>query len=141
MTMKRIVILLTTFLYLCVFASSACISPEKKHEKELELPPPPSLAHVDFPPFKFNTADIEPHYIKMTVSLGFENNPALGAELKSRQDQILHIIDLLAREKRIEDLNSLKNLTSFSLEIKARINVILVSGKIQGVYFTEFIRH
>jgi flagellar FliL protein len=115
---------------------------EKRYEREQDVvvaPPPPPLSHFDLPSFSVTTKDIEPHFAKITVSLGYEENVGLNAELVKRTVQIQHIINIILRGKKYEDLDSVEDTVNLSEEIKAHINVILVSGKIREVYFREFV--
>ena len=85
---------------------------ERSYQKEQDIvvaPPPPPLAHYDLPVFQTATADEEPHFAKITVSLGFE------------------------------DLNTVEKSVGLSEEIKSHVNVILIAGKIKEVYFKEFV--
>jgi flagellar FliL protein len=115
---------------------------EKRYEREQDVvvaPPPPPLSHFDLPSFSVTTKDIEPHFAKITVSLGYEENVGLNAELVKRTVQIQHIINIILRGKKYEDLDSVEDTVNLSEEIKAHINVILISGKIREVYFREFV--
>ena len=115
---------------------------ERSYQKEQDIvvaPPPPPLAHYDLPVFQTATADEEPHFAKITVSLGFEDNPELLTELSARQVQMQHMINIIMRGKRFEDLNTVEKSVGLSEEIKAHVNVILIAGKIKEVYFKEFV--
>lgn len=115
---------------------------EKKYEREQDVivaPPPPPLAHFDIPSFSITTKDAEPHFGKITVSLGYENNPELNAEFVQRTVQIQHIINIILRSKKYEDMDSVEDIIGLSEEIKAHINTILVAGKVKEVYFKEFV--
>ena len=50
---------------------------EQKYVREQAIivaPPPPPLSHFDLPSFSASTNDTEPHFIKLTVSLGYEES-------------------------------------------------------------------
>ncbi len=102
-------------------------------------PPPPPLANFAIDPFTVTTNDEEPHFAKITLSLGYEDNIALNTELVQRKTQIRHLINIILRGKRFEDIDSIEDTISLSEEIKAQVNVILISGKVKEVYFTEFV--
>lgn len=115
---------------------------ERRYEREQDIvvaPPPPPLSHFDLPSFSVTTKDVEPHFAKITVSLGYEENVALNAELVKRTVQIQHIVNIILRGKEYEDLDSVEDTINLAEEIKAHVNVILVSGKIKEVYFREFV--
>ncbi len=115
---------------------------EQRYEREQDIvlaPPPAPLSHFDLPSFSVTTKDAEPHFAKLTVSLGYEDNVALNAELVQRTPQIQHIINIVLRGKKYEDMDSVEDTVNLSEEIKAHINTILISGKVKEVYFREFV--
>ena len=115
---------------------------EKKYEREQDIvvaPPPPPLAHFELPSFNATTKDAEPHFAKITVSLGYEANPEMGSELVQRTVQMQHIVNIILRSKSYEEMDSVEDIVNLSEEIKAHVNVILIAGKIKEVYFREFV--
>ena len=115
---------------------------ESRYEKSQDIiaaPPPEPLAVYELPPFAKSTADEEPHFLKLTLSLGYETSPELNNELIRRKDEMQHIINILLQGKRFEDLDSVSDTVALSEEIKAHINIRLISGKIKEVYFKEFV--
>lgn len=115
---------------------------ERAYEREQDIvvaPPPPPLAHFDLPDFSVTTKDAEPHFAKISISLAYEDNVELNSELVQRTVQIQHLINTLLRGKRYEDLDSVDDTVALAEEIKAHVNVILISGKIKDVYFREFV--
>jgi flagellar basal body-associated protein FliL len=115
---------------------------ERSYQKDQDIvvaPPPPPLAHYDLPTFQTTTSDEEPHFAKVTLSLGFEDNPELLNELISRTVQIQHMINIIMRGKKFEELNSEEDAIALTEEIKAHVNVILIAGKIREVYLKEIV--
>ncbi|MBN2040956.1 MAG: flagellar basal body-associated FliL family protein [Spirochaetes bacterium] len=115
---------------------------EQKYVREQAIivaPPPPPLAHFDLPSFSVTTRDAEPHFIKITIALGYEDSIELNAELLRRTAQFQHIINVLLSGKRFEDVDTVEDKINLSEEIKAHINMILMSGKIKEVYFREIV--
>jgi flagellar basal body-associated protein FliL len=115
---------------------------EQKYVKEQAIivaPPPPPLANFDLPSFSATTSDIEAHFVKLTISLAYEENLELNAELVRRVPQFQHIINVILSTKRFEDLDSAEKKINFSEEVKANINAVLVSGKIKEIYFREIV--
>lgn len=115
---------------------------EKSYQREQDIvvaPPPAPLAHFDLESFSVTTKDAEPHFAKLTVSLGYEDSIELNTELVKRRVQIRHLINIILRGKRYEDLDSVEDSIALSEEIKAQVNVVLISGKIKEVYFSEFV--
>jgi len=111
----------------------------EKRQDIVSAPPPPPLKSFALEPFSKTTADDEPHFIKMTISLAYEDNPLLASELGSRKDQIQHMVNILLQGKKFEELNSVRGALDLSEDIKAHINVILINGKIREIYFKEFL--
>lgn len=115
---------------------------ERKFEREQAIvvaPPPMPLAHFDLPTFSVTTRDSEPHFAKVTISLGYEENIELNAELVRRTPQIQHIINVLLSGKSYSGLDSVEDKINLSEEIKAHINVILISGRVKEIYFREIV--
>ncbi len=115
---------------------------EQKHEREQAVviaPPPPPLAHFDIPSFSVTTKDAEPHFAKITVSLGYEASVEMNSELVSRTPQIQHIINVLLSSKGYEDLDSVADKLNLQEELKALINKILIYGKVKEIYFREIV--
>ncbi|HOK03423.1 MAG TPA: flagellar basal body-associated FliL family protein [Spirochaetota bacterium] len=115
---------------------------ESKREKSYDViaaPPPEPLATFELPPFSKSTADAEPHFIKMTISLAYEASPVMSAELANRRDEIQHIVNVILQGRTVEDLKDKEDMISLSEEIKAHINLRLIAGKIKEVYFKEYL--
>lgn len=115
---------------------------ESMYEKSQDIiaaPPPEPLATYELPPFAKATADEEPHFLKLTLSLGYDASPELNNELIRRKDEMQHIINILLQGKRFEDLDSVSDSVALSEEIKAHINIRLIAGKVKEVYFKEFV--
>lgn len=115
---------------------------EMAYEREQDIvvaPPPPPLAHFDLPDFSVTTKDAEPHFVKISLSLGYETDTELNTELVQRTVQLQHTINIILRGKRFEDLDSVEDTVGLAEEIKAHVNVILISGKIKEIYFREFV--
>ncbi len=109
-------------------------------EGRLIAPPPLPKLHFDLPPFSVSTRDPEPHFAKVTVSLGYsEENLNLSQELVKRSMEMRHIINLLLGSKKYEEIDTIEDRIALAEEIKAHINVILRDGRIEDVYFTEFV--
>jgi flagellar FliL protein len=114
---------------------------EKQFEEEqgIILAPPPSLSKFDIAPIDTKTNDKKPHFLRITMSLGYEENEDLESELKQRKDAINHICRILIKDKSSEEVNSVEDTVNLAEEIKAHINSLLTKGKIKEVYFKEFV--
>ncbi|MCP4133254.1 MAG: flagellar basal body-associated FliL family protein [bacterium] len=102
-------------------------------------PPPRPLSVYDIPALSKTTADEEPHFLKLHISLAYEQNMQLSTELGNRKDEILHVINVLLQGKKYEDLDSVDDTVSLVEEIKAHINKRLIDGKIKDIYIKEFV--
>jgi flagellar FliL protein len=111
----------------------------QKRQDIVAAPPPPPLASFELPDFSKTTSDADPHFIKMKISLAYEPNVQLNNELVQRRDQIQHIVNIILQGKKYEDLDSVTGTIALAEEIKAHVNVVLVSGKIKEVYFKELV--
>ncbi len=132
-------------LVLLIFGISWLVSKnvqEGRYERNQDIvaaPPPMPLMTYELPTVSKTTSDAEPHFVKMQISLGYEHSPELNNELIKRKDEIQHIINILLQGKSYEDLDSVSDAVALAEEIKAHINVRLISGKIKEVYFKEFV--
>lgn len=114
-----------------------------KQQKNIALVKAPQPLDIfNFPDeFRVNTSDIgEVHFIKLKLSFGVEKNQAaLMQELAERLPQMQNIINLIISRKTKEELKTITDQLDLREEIKAHINHILTNGKINEVYFREFI--
>jgi flagellar protein FliL len=111
----------------------------QKRQDIVAAPPPAPLAGFELPDFSKTTADAEPHFIKMKITLAYETNMELNNELVQRRDQIQHVVNIILQGKKYEDLDEVSDTIALAEEIKAHVNVILISGKIKEVYFKELV--
>lgn len=109
-----------------------------QNERFLVTEPPPPLANFPLPSFSVVTSDAEPHFASITVSLGYEDSGELTSELRSRSDQISHIVQLVLSTKKYADMATLEKKIELAEEIKKHINIVLISGKVKDVYFVHF---
>ncbi len=104
-------------------------------------PPPPLEVYTFTEDFRVNTADREEtHFIRLKLSLGFQpGNKSLSGEITQRTPQLRNIINLILAGKTKEELSTIEGQIELREEIKASINHVLSEGKIEEVYFNEFI--
>jgi len=115
---------------------------EKRFAKSRDIvaaPPPAPLHTYELPPFSKTTADAEPHFVKIRIALAYEQTVDMNSELAQRKDEIQHVINVLLQGKKYVDLKSVDAAVDLSEEIKAHINIRLISGKIKEVYFKELV--
>ncbi len=116
-------------------------SRSREYEKQQDIiaaPPPDPLQVFELPDVTKTTADMEPHFLKMKISLGYEKDTQLNKELGERKDQIMHILNILLQGKKYDELKSESDMLALGEEIKAHVNQILKEGKVKEVYFKEF---
>lgn len=104
--------------------------------------PPPPLANYNFTEeFRINTSDKgEAHFVKMKLAFGIaKEDQTLSAELAEGNAQMRDLINLIVGRKSKDELINIEDQLDLREEIKAQVNHILTEGKIQEVYFTEFI--
>ena len=114
---------------------------ERSYEKATEIiaaPVPAPLSTYELPEFARATADVEPHFFKLQISLGYEANAELNNELIRRRDEMLHTINILLLGKKYDELNSVTGAVELCEEIKAAVNLRLSSGKVKEVYLRDF---
>ncbi|EJP03225.1 flagellar basal body-associated FliL family protein [Leptospira interrogans] len=104
--------------------------------------PPIPLENYNFTEeFRIDTLDKgETHFVKMKLAFGIaKEDQTLSAELAERNEQMRDLIKLIVGRKFKDELINIEDQLDFREEIKAQVNHILTEGKIQEVYFTEFI--
>lgn len=79
-------------------------------------------------------------FVQCEISLAYDGtNTALTNELVTRDDQIRSRINSIIASKRYDEINtSFKRESYLSREILNEINSILISGRIQDIYITQF---
>ncbi|PJZ71455.1 endoflagellar basal body-associated protein [Leptospira perolatii] len=107
----------------------------------LVKPPPPLVTFAFLDEFRINTADKgEAHFVKMKLAFGVgRDDTKITNELAERIAQMRDLVNLIVGRKTKDDLIDVEDQLDLREEIKAQINHILSEGKIQEVYFTEFI--
>jgi flagellar FliL protein len=80
---------------------------------------------------------VNPKFVRVNISLEVPNDDAEG-EVTSKMPQVRNVIIDLFNSKRPQDLATAEGREYLKDEIKNAINGFMVSGKIRGVYFTNF---
>ncbi|MCL2154704.1 MAG: flagellar basal body-associated FliL family protein [Leptospirales bacterium] len=124
-----------------LFPSYVTENKDQRNQDIIAAPPPEPLALYELPTFTLTTADTEPRFVKMTISLGYVPDQNLSSELINRRSEIQHIVNIILEGKTFEDLNSVEKTITLSEEIKSHINMRLINGMIKEVYFIEFVIH
>jgi flagellar FliL protein len=79
-----------------------------------------------------------PHYVKAAFTLELTAIDAVP-EVEQRMPQIRDTILLLIGNKTYEELQDLQGKKQLKAELLSRINAFLVTGKVQSIYFTNFV--
>lgn len=94
---------------------------------------------VEIEPFIINILDEEgTRYLKAAITLEANNEPVVE-EITQRMPQIRDAILLLVGNKTFGELADLQGKLQLRSEIRERLNKILKSGRVQKIYFTEFV--
>lgn len=134
-----LIVMVVTAYYVAQFASA---QQYKEVSSIAVVKPPPPLESFNFTDdFRVNTNDRgESHFVKLRLSLGFEmGRKALSTELATRMPQLRNIINLILAGKSRDELTTIQGQLELREEIKASINHVLSEGKVEEVYFSEFI--
>ncbi len=99
------------------------------------------LNYFDMRDFSINTSDIdEPHFVKLTISLGYEAlTVELQTELGARRQELRDIVISVVGSKKFSDLNTQDKRNELKKDLLKRINDVLINGQITGIAFTEFV--
>lgn len=94
---------------------------------------------VEIEPFIINILDEEgTRYLKAAITLEANNEPVVE-EITQRMPQIRDAILLLVGNKTFGELADLQGKLQLRSEIRERLNKILTGGRVQKIYFTEFV--
>jgi len=74
----------------------------------------------------------------MTMDVEVDSN-AVVEEMKTRQPQLRDMVISIASNKTYEDISTTRGKLAIKEEIIRRFNLILKSGKVRNIYFTEFV--
>lgn len=78
------------------------------------------------------------HYVKVALTLELDAEPT-KEEATKRMPQIRDAILLLIGNKTYEELHDLQGKRQLKAEILSKINSFLQTGKVQSIYFTDFV--
>lgn len=93
---------------------------------------------LKFDPFIVNLTNTAGNrYLKVTINIELGSQAA--EESRARTAQIRDSIITLLSSKSYADVGSVSGKYQLRDEIAARINLIITSGKVKSVYFTEFV--
>lgn len=94
---------------------------------------------VEIEPFIVNILDVEgTRYLKAAITLEVDNEMAMK-EAGERMPQIRDAILLLMSNKTFSEMSDLQGKLQLRAELLSRINSFFRKGKVQKIYFTEFV--
>jgi flagellar protein FliL len=94
---------------------------------------------VEIEPFIINILDDEgTRYLKAAITLETDNDPVVE-EINQRMPQIRDAILLLVGNKTFSELADLQGKLQLRSELRERLNKLLSGGRVQKIYFTEFV--
>ncbi len=94
---------------------------------------------VEIEPFIINILDKDgTRYLKAAITLETNNDPAVE-EITQRMPQMRDSILLLVGNKTFGELADLQGKLQLRSELRERLNKILTGGRVEKIYFTEFV--
>ncbi|MDR3089561.1 MAG: flagellar basal body-associated FliL family protein [Desulfobulbaceae bacterium] len=78
------------------------------------------------------------HYVKASLSIELSSDAA-QAEVNQRMPQIRDAILMLVGNKTYEELQDLQGKRQLKAEIISKINTFLRTGRVNNIYFTDFV--
>jgi len=120
--------------------------PEEKGQPAQNVPVPDLSQKPDIGPmvevkeFIVNiiSQDEQKHYVKASLSIEL-SNPSAQAEVNQRMPQIRDAILMLVGNKTNEELQDLQGKRQLKAEMISKINVLLRTGRVNNIYFTDFV--
>lgn len=112
-----------------------------------QAPPPPAAPQaqgtigpmVEIEPFIVNILDEQgSRYLKAAITLEADIEPTVE-EINQRMPQVKDAILLLVGNKTFGEVSDLQGKLQLRSEIRERLNKLLSAGRIQKIYFTEFV--
>lgn len=79
------------------------------------------------------------HYLRVQVVLEYKKDKKLAEEIKARQPQITEAVLTILRSKKVEEVLPVQNQEALKKQILEQINKIVGDGKVEQVYFTDFL--
>ncbi|MQL51425.1 hypothetical protein GFC01_03935 [Desulfofundulus thermobenzoicus] len=87
-----------------------------------------------------NLADDGPsHYLRVRVVLEYPQDKKLSAEIKAKQPMLTEMALTVLRSKKAEDVLPVKNQEAIKKQMLDHMNSQLLHGKIERLYFTDFL--
>jgi len=106
----------------------------------LKAPPPPVYETMELGERVVNLADVGGgRYLRLRIVLEYQKNEKLTAEIKEKTPQIMDRILYTLRGKSVDDVRPADKEEKVKSEIIGVINEKLKNGKVEKIYFTDFL--
>ena len=107
---------------------------------KLKADPPPVYETLEMTERVINLADVGGgRYLRVKMAVEYKKNEELTAELKEKNAEIMDGLLSVIRSKSVEDVQPVEQLEKIKAEVKKEINSKLKNGKIEKIYFTDFL--
>lgn len=107
---------------------------------KMKAPPPVEYETAELGERVVNLADPGSiRYLRVRIVLEFKKNEKLAAEIKEKNAQVMDSVLHTLRSKSVDDIRPLEKEEKVKAEILNSINAKLKNGKIEKVYFTDFL--
>ncbi|MGI6711706.1 MAG: flagellar basal body-associated FliL family protein [Bacillota bacterium] len=127
------VFVLTVAVNVMVFSNKTVLKAWSKHLKADEVD------ILSFEEVLVNLSDINySHYLKTSIVLEYQGKK-LGKELNDKTYRVKDTIIKVLRKKSTEDLDTAEEINKLKKELLTQINTQLKEGKVDSVYFEDFI--
>lgn len=107
---------------------------------KMKATPPPQYELLELGERVVNLADHGGmRYLRLRIVLEFKKNEKLSAEIKAKNAPVMEDILHVLRSKSVDDIRPLDKEEKVKQEIVSKINTRLKNGKVEKVYFSDFL--
>lgn len=107
---------------------------------KMKTTPPPQYELLELGERVVNLADGGGmRYLRVKMVLEFKKNEKLAAEIKEKHAPVMEDILHVLRSKSVEDIRPLDKEEKVKTEIINSVNARLKNGKVERIYFTDFL--
>ncbi|MFZ5650297.1 MAG: flagellar basal body-associated FliL family protein [Bacillota bacterium] len=107
---------------------------------KMKTTPPPQYELLELGERVVNLADHGGmRYLRLRIVLEFKKNEKLAAEIKEKNAPVMEDILHVLRSKSVDDIRPLDKEEKVKQEIMSKINTRLKNGKVERVYFSDFL--
>jgi flagellar FliL protein len=118
-------------------AAEESLNPEPSTAPKVQAEPGPI---VPYSSFLVNLADVGgKRYLKFSLSIELSKHKNFLQEVEHKDAKIKDIIISIISSKTFEEVNTPQGKIALKQEILRRLNTIMSGGKVEDVFFTEFV--